>query len=269
MGIASQLVGLLTQEATSLAETTPEKGILAVARGTTPEKGILAVARGTTPEKGKLAVARGTSVSGVVTNLDYTCKRNVRDAVVEAMKKQFYKVYGPMYDDAQEDGSGLPTKEKYDQYVDALQCYNTTKKRDQFMKNTKIRFSLGTNLKDNNLFREVLEKKKKDSTEPHSVTLKKVIWYEFFFYIIHEAHLSLSHATYSRTHKILIDKKWWVVPETAIKVYISLCPECLSTSKPPVAEALHPLKMIISSTTGKRAQMNLIDYRRRPCLGYR
>ncbi len=54
-----------------------------------------------------------------------------------------------------------------------------------------------------------------------------------------------------------------------MKVYISLCPECLSTAKPPVAETLNPLKMIISITLGKWAQMDIIDYRRHACLGYR
>lgn len=60
------------------------------------------------------------------------------------MKKQFYKVHGLLYDDAQEGG-------KYDQYEEAHQCYNTAKKRDQFMKNTNARFSLGIYQKDNNL----------------------------------------------------------------------------------------------------------------------
>ncbi len=37
----------------------------------------------------------------------------------------------------------------------------------------------------------------------------------------------------------------------------------------PVGEGLNPLKMIISNTIGVRAQMDLIDYRRKECLGYR
>lgn len=94
------------------------------------------------------------------------------------MKKQFYKVYGLMYDDAQQGGSGVPMKVKYDLYVKALQCYNTAKKREQFTKNTSTRFSLGANLKDNNSFRKVLDKTKKDSTEACGVTLKKVTWHE-------------------------------------------------------------------------------------------
>jgi hypothetical protein len=82
-----------------------------------------------------------------------------------------------MYDEAQEGGNNLPTKDKYDQYIEIFQPFHRTKKWDKFLKNTNTRFSLGTNLKDNNLFQKVLDKKKKkkkkkDSTEPHGVTLK-------------------------------------------------------------------------------------------------
>jgi hypothetical protein len=95
--------------------------------------------------------------------------------------------------------------------------YSTTVKKDQFMKkNANTRYSLKTNVKDDNLHRK---ERDKDSGE---VTLKKVIWYERVFDIIHDVHLSLGHAGYSRSHKLLIDKTWWRLPETAIKVYISL-----------------------------------------------
>ncbi len=57
---------------------------------------------------------------------------------------------------------------------------------------------------------------------------------------------------------MLIDNTWWGLPETAIKVCISLCPDCLSTTKVPVGESLNPLKMRISNTIGVRAQMDLI-----------
>jgi hypothetical protein len=51
-----------------------------------------------------------------------------------------------------------------------------------------------------------------------------------------------------------------------MKVCISLCPECLSTVRPPVAETLNPLKKIISNReTGPNG---LIDYRWYACLGY-
>jgi hypothetical protein len=51
-------------------------------------------------------------------------------------------------------------------------------------------------------------------------------------------------------------------------VYISLCSECISTQKPPAAESLHPLKVMISTTIGKHLQIDLIDYKRIECLGY-
>jgi hypothetical protein len=55
-------------------------------------------------------------------------------------------------------------------------------------------------VKDDNLFRKV---RGKDTGE---VSLKKVILYERIFDIMHEVHLSLGHAGYSRTHKLQIDK---------------------------------------------------------------
>jgi hypothetical protein len=48
----------------------------------------------------------------------------------------------------------------------------------------------------------------------------------------------------------------WLENENTMQVHISLCPECLSTARPPVAETLNPLK--ISNTIRKWAQMNLI-----------
>jgi hypothetical protein len=62
---------------------------------------------------------------------------------------------------------------------------------------------------------------------------------------------------------------WWGLPDAAIKIYLSLCPECVSTTILLVGESLNPLKMMISNTIGVRAQMYLIDSRRRPSLGYR
>jgi hypothetical protein len=100
------------------------------------------------------------------------------------------------------------------------------------------------------------------------VELKKILWYEKFFNIIHKNHISVSHSIYSRTHKTIIDNNWWGMPENAMKVCIGICPECLSTARPPVEESLNPHRMIISKAIGKRTQMDLIDYRWYACLGY-
>ena len=212
-------------------------------------------------------------------NTRYSLKTNVKndnlfrkvrnkDSGEVSLKKviwyeRIFDIYHPMYDKAVIGGCSFPTKEKYDQVVESLLLYNSTIKKDQFMKNANTRYKLKTNVKDDNFFRKIRDK---DTGE---VSLKKVIWYERIFDIIHDVHLSLAHASYARTHKLQIDKTWWGLPETAIKVYISLCPDCLSTTKVPVGESLNPLKMIISNTIGVRAQMDLIDYRRKECLGYR
>ncbi len=122
------------------------------------------------------------------------------------------------------------------------------------MKNCWNIYELKTNVKDN-LFRKV---NKKDE-----INLKKVIWYERLFDVRHEVHISLAHSVYSRTHKIIIDKTWWGLPKTAIKRYIKLCPDCLRATPAPKSETMNPLKMIISDTIGSRAQIDLIDYRRK------
>jgi hypothetical protein len=59
------------------------------------------------------------------------------------------------------------------------------------------------------------------------------------------------------------------VTETAIKIYRDLCPECLKSSRPSKAEEMVPLKMMISETIGSRAQMDLIDYRRKEENGFK
>jgi hypothetical protein len=165
-------------------------------------------------------VTQLTVTSTATTNLSQSkiCLKTAKDAVVDAMRLQFYKIYGPIYEKAVIGGSSLPTKVKYDQVVESLQLYSTTIKKDQFMKNAHNRYALKTNVKDDNLFRKVRDK------ETGEVSLRKVIWYERVFDIIHEVHLSLGHAGYSRTHKLQIDKSWWGLPETAIKVILACAP---------------------------------------------
>ncbi len=75
---------------------------------------------------------------------------SLKTAVVDAMRLQFYKIYGPIYEKAVIGGSSLPTKVKYDQVVESLWLYNTTVKKDQFMKNANTRYSLKAIVKDDN-----------------------------------------------------------------------------------------------------------------------
>jgi hypothetical protein len=53
-------------------------------------------------------------------------------------------------------------------------------------------------------------------------------------------------------------------------VYRDLCPTCLKDSKPPPkSESFGPLQMMISDTIGSRAQMDLIDMRRKVVNNYK
>ncbi len=86
-----------------------------------------------------------------------TLGSTAKAAALEAMKTQFYSVYGKTINEdvfstkgsTSTSSSLVVTKEKYGSVVRALQLYATTKKKDQFMKNCYTRFSLGINLKDN------------------------------------------------------------------------------------------------------------------------
>jgi hypothetical protein len=59
----------------------------------------------------------------------------------------------------------------------------------------------------------------------------------------------------------MIDETWYELPETAIKVYIKICPDCLRSATAPLTETMNSLNVIILETIGSRAQMDLIDYR--------
>jgi hypothetical protein len=59
------------------------------------------------------------------------------------------------------------------------------------------------------------------------------------------------------------------VTETAVRFYRDLCPKCLKSGRPSKVEEVVPLKMMISETIGSRAQMDLIDYRRREEDGFK
>jgi hypothetical protein len=94
--------------------------------------------------------------------------------------------------------------------------------------------------------------------------LKKVIWYEHLFEVIHEAHLHLAHARDPRSHKTHIDQMWWGVTEDTIKIYRGICQECLQKTQPVIPENLQQLQFIFSETIGSCARVDLIDFSRRP-----
>jgi hypothetical protein len=183
-------------------------------------------------------------------------------SILKSMRAQFYSIYGEVYNKIKEGGTTTITKDRYDEVVQNLRQYRTTEKKTQDMKNNYKRYSLGTQVRNNELFRriKVVKKPRGEVTE----VLKKVAWYENLFDIIHDTHLHLAHARDPRPHKTHIDKVWWGVTERAIQVYIGICPECLRKHKPVMPNNLKQLKFIFSETIGSRAQADLIDYSRKP-----
>ncbi len=86
----------------------------------------------------------------------------------------------------------------------------------------------------------------------------KVATKEAMFAIIMGAHQHLSHARDPRSIISFIKKNWYGITEKDVKSAVSLCPQCFA-SKPKISAKQMPLKMILSETIGKRAQMDLID----------
>jgi hypothetical protein len=93
---------------------------------------------------------------------------------------------------------------------------------------------------------------------------KEVVWYEHLFDVIHEAHVFFGHTRDVRFHKNHTDNVWWGCMEEAKKIYRNLCPECLRKLKQTLPDNLDQLKFIYSETIGCRAQVDLIDFSRKP-----
>jgi hypothetical protein len=65
---------------------------------------------------------------------------------------QFYFIYGEVYNEVKEGGTTTISKSRYDETVQNLHHYSMTVKKSQDMKNNYKRYSLGTQVKNNELF---------------------------------------------------------------------------------------------------------------------
>lgn len=128
--------------------------------------------------------------------------KTTKEAVMDAMKTQCYKVYSMQSNEGAASSTvsslTLITKKKYDELVVALQNWQSGKKKDQFMKTAKNRFSLGITLQDNNLYKRFHVKTEEGGTTSVEESLNKVMSCESFFDIFHLTHItSLSHSVCS------------------------------------------------------------------------
>ncbi len=87
----------------------------------------------------------------------YVSVKSAKEAMVEAMKKQFYAIYGKIHEDKVQAGCQLMLKSTYDKIVAALINYNKSDTKDDFMRNAKSRYMLKTNVRSDNLFCKIVK----------------------------------------------------------------------------------------------------------------
>ena len=82
------------------------------------------------------------------------------------------------------------------------------------------------------------------------------------------AHERLGDTQCIWKNKIKINEEWYGVPEPAVWMFLTLCPECAPAQQITKKSKMNPLKMILSATIGSRAQMDLIDMTSQEHNGY-
>jgi hypothetical protein len=140
-------------------------------------------------------------------------------------------------------------EEKYNHIVQVKLSHKTmtTKQRTKSVLNFFNRYELHGNVRNRSLVR-----KQKGKFLPCAVV-------ERFFDIIDDIHVNkLGHARSEKKNITAAQQKWYGIPRMAVETYLSLCPPCTIDSK---KTKLRPLKFMISSSSGARAQVDLIDMR--------
>jgi uncharacterized membrane protein YgcG len=176
-----------------------------------------------------------------------------RERAVAEMKRNFYATYAPIYEKTQV-CSNLITQKKYDFFVRTLKHLPSKQKGTVTQEDRRIsrKYTLGNNVAGNELYRDGL----------------RVPTYEGIFDIIWEAHAHISHQRCIRRNKAQIKLQWYGVPESACRIFLSMCMECMTSRKPSAKAKMNPLNMILSESVGSRAQMDLIDMQSQPFNGY-
>jgi hypothetical protein len=82
--------------------------------------------------------------------------------------------------------------------------------------------------------------------------------FEEIFDILKYHHEKLCHTKDFSKNKNELDKLWYCIPESCIKIFLHLCTLCFSGSNPTKSSKMNPLKLIHSPRVGHRAQIDLI-----------
>jgi hypothetical protein len=92
--------------------------------------------------------------------------------------------------------------------------------------------------------------------------------YEEIFDLMKFHHTKLSHTKDFKKNKDELDKVWYSIPESCIKIFLNLCPICYSGSNPSRSSKQNPLKFIYSPKVGHRTQIDLIGMETQSYNGY-
>jgi hypothetical protein len=163
----------------------------------------------------------------------------------------FYEKYNAMFSSKIGKTNEL-NEEKYNHIVHVKLNYKTVtaKQRTKCMHNFFNRYELGGNVRNCSLVC-----KQKGKFLPCAVV-------ERLFEIINDIRVNkLGHARSEKKNFTAVQQKWYGIPRTAVEMYLSLCPHCTINSKKTKKTKLCPLKFMISSSCGARAQVDLIDMR--------
>ena len=68
-----------------------------------------------------------------------------------------------------------------------------------------------------------------------------------------------THVGYARSILQVIKETYYGITESYIKLFLSLCPVCSDAAQGRIIAKHQPLLMILTTTIGERAQMDLID----------
>ncbi len=91
--------------------------------------------------------------------------QSAAESVLKLRREHFYKVYDPIYNKAEEGGTKLIRKAKYDEILEHLETWDTTdpKKRPPGQNNAHQRYAIGSNVEGHQLFRIIKSNKSSGS----------------------------------------------------------------------------------------------------------
>ena len=191
-------------------------------------------------------------------NMDTNGTSTEQREVNDEWKKTFYQVYEPKFKAMR--NSTLIDRSRYDHIVGTLitmSAKGNDEKLTPAEKRFKRKYLLLSNVKNRCLHRR----------GPSGNWLLVPI-YEEIFDILNFHHVNLSHAKDYDKNKKDLDKVWYSIPESCIRIFLNLCPRCFSGTNPAKSAKMNPLKFIHSPRVGHRAQIDLIKMESQPWDGY-